>query len=201
MSAVFTKSAKSSAIGSFQSALFVCIFICVFGSIALFAKELPTFVKVIFAAFAFGFVFWVISLIQQGLRYLKSGKDWHVEVTDHKLLWQSPVQETMASFEVLLSDILTLRHVVAKTDSKRGTRSHDFTIELRNGEIIEVSDQISGVHPKEVFEAIHENGVPYAQEFVYTKEQIRERRNQKRARRRAAKAKRHLQTTAVVSGR
>lgn len=199
MSVVFTKTAKSSAVGSIQSALFVAIVVCVFATVALFVEDLPTFVKFVFATVSFALVFWVASLIRQGIRYLRSGKDWRVEITNRKLSWQSPVQETMTSFDVLLSDILSLRHVMMKTGSKRGARSHDYTIELRNGTVIEVSDQISGIHPEEVFEAIHEKGVPYAKEFIYKKEEIRQWREQKRARRREAKDRHQRQRHSVVS--
>jgi len=199
MSVVFTKTAKSSAVGSFQSALFVATLSCVFGAVALLIEQLPIVMKVIFACVGFATLFWVASLIRQGLRYLKSGKDWRVEVTSRKVSWQSPVHETMASFELPLADIQTLRHVATKVGTRNAGPSHDYTIELRNGDVIDVSDQISGIHPEKVFEAMLENGVPFEREFVNTKEQASQKREQKRARRRAVKAKQRPHTVSVVS--
>lgn len=187
--------------GSFQSALFVAVVASVFGAIAIFVEDLPSIVRGILAVIGLVCLLWVASLIRQGIRYLSSGKDWRVEVTERKVSWQSPVPETMASFEVPLSDILTLRHVITKLGSRNAGRRHDYTIELRTNDIIDVSDQISGIAPEKVFEAMQERGVPLVEEFVHTKEQFRQKRNEKRARKREAKARHRLQTSSVVSGR
>lgn len=201
MSAVFTKTAKSSAIGSFQSATIVALIGSIFGVVAAVASEMPVFMKVIFSIVAFGCLLGVAAYVRQGIRYLKSGKPWRVEVTSRKLSWQSPVEDTLASFELPLSEILTLRHVMTKVAGRKTVPSHEYTIELRNGQIIKVSDQISGIHPEKVFEAMRQQGVPFAKELVRTKEELRQRREQKRARRRKSRANRRLERTSVVSAR
>ncbi len=198
MSVVFTKTAEESAKGSFLGAAFVTVVGGLFVGTFFLAEGLPTFAKVILLGVGLLSFLWVRSLIREGRSYLRSGRDWRVEITDRKLSWQSPVQEIMASFEIPLSNIQAVRHVRTRRSQRSGSGYRDaYTIERHKGETIKVSDQISGIQPDVVFTALQEAGVPYEKEVIHTKEQFREKRELRRAKRRERRAKRRLQPATV----
>jgi hypothetical protein len=201
MPVVLTRTARSAATDSLTGASIVALVGSIFAAILLFADDLPTFAKVVMAGAVILCLLWMISLVRRAIAFLRAGRDWRVEITDRKLSWQSPLQDVQKSFGVPFSNIKTLRHVRTKTGSK-GTRYTDrYTIELKKGGDIKLSKNVSGVNPEDVFQAMHEKGVPFVQEVIRTKAQHRQKREEKRARRREARAQRSPRGGAVVSGR
>jgi len=186
MAIIFRKTAKQSAKDSLLNALLVALVGCIFLAVFFIDKALPTIfvVCIVFAELMIAIM--VAHYIKEARQYLHSNKEWRVEVTGRKLKWQSPVPEIMQSFEIERDNIKTLRHVIYKTKSGSRTRtSHRYFIDLNVGDNIQISDQISGISPYDVFQALEKHGFPLAEETSrpsQRRQEKQERRRQRRAR-------------------
>lgn len=195
MTAVFNKTAKSSATQSFVHAAVATLVGCLFIAIAVFVIDLPAVAGVLLPIIGLLSLIWAVGLARTGAKYLSSGMGWRVEVTEQSLSWQSPLEQVMASFDVPLSNIRTLRHVSTRRSGKGVGYRNDFTIELVEGNTIKISENVRGIDPGLVFEALEAEGVSIVREVYHTKAEIRKKHEKKLDNKRAMRAKRRSEST------
>ena len=99
-------------------------------------------------------VWMAIKIIDEALSILKSGQDWHVEISGSHLSWHSPVPEIMQSFSVPLAHIRAVRHVYTQYKNSNRSPSNKFYIEFTNGQSYELKEQKVGISPMKVFKAL-----------------------------------------------
>lgn len=165
MYTVFKKSAAASAVRCLLSALIPIVVGLAFGGVLIYAKEILTIVKVTAILAIIGSAWMTLKLFGEAVAYMRSGEEWRVEITQQHLLWHSPVQDLMQSFQVPLNHISALRRITYIAKNSKTSPKNNYFIELHTGQTIKIDDQISGIGPRKVFKALGEIGVPFHEDI------------------------------------
>lgn len=195
MTAVFTQTARSSAIQSFVHAAVAAVVGCAFIAVAVFVSDLPSVAAVLLLIIGVASLAWAVGLGRTGVRVLEDGQGWRVEITEQSLSWQSPLQKVMASFDVPLLNIRTLRHIQTRRTGKNLGYRNEFIIELIDGDNIQVSENISGVDPLLVFQALESQGVSIERESYHTQAEVKQKHRHRLDKKRAMRAQRSSEST------
>lgn len=174
MASVFIRTAKSSATTSYLLASVSILVGSIFVAAGIFADSVPMLGAIGFSVVGLLAYCWGLSLFRSARSYLKSGRDWRVEITNIGLSWQSADENVMASFHVAFKEIELLRHFRIRRGGKSQGYRDSYTIELNSGESIELSSNIPGIRPALVFEALEEEGLPIEREHYLTKNEVRQ---------------------------
>lgn len=165
MPVVFTKSAAASALTRGLSALVSLIVGVCFIAVFLLVSDLHLAVKIAIVPAVIISAWITIKLIREAVRIFQSGETWRVEITDQHLLWHSPVQELMQSFQLPMNQLKTVRRICYLAKNSKATPRNKYFIELHDGRAVEIDDQISGIAPRKVFKALGEIGIPFQEDI------------------------------------
>lgn len=103
--------------------------------------------------------------------YARAGGKWRVEINNHYVIWESPVEKLFRSFRIKIKDIASLRFVQVRSGgTKSRTAKREFFIHLSNGQTMQVPAQEGGVWVNDVFEALEQQGVRYERESLRNKD-------------------------------
>ncbi len=138
----------------FLTALIVLLVGASFASLLILLDALPILVRISAAAAVCIAAIVFLKMVREALSTLRSGQSWRVEITDHTLIWASPVPEIMASFEIALNDIEKSRRVMTVKKNSKVSPKNQYFLDLKDGSSLEISDQLSAIPPRKVFQAL-----------------------------------------------
>lgn len=187
MTAVFTRTARSSATESYVHAGIAIVVGTVFIALPVFLTDLPTAASIGSLAVSTLCFLWALALARAARAYTKSGLDWRVEVSGSLLSWQSPLEKVMASFSVPLSNIKLLRQIKTRRSGKGAGFRSEFIIELTRGDAIKLPENVPGIDPAEVFEALESAGVRIEREEYLTRSDVIDKHRKRLAEKRLSR--------------
>ncbi|WP_192963698.1 hypothetical protein [Phycobacter azelaicus] len=163
---VFERTAQSIARGKMFSASIALVVAVAFGSILALVDDLPIIVSTAaLGSAAIGLVIF-FKIVKEARDVLKDGRSWRVEITENKLIWASPVDHIMKPFELNLDDIRGTRRLFIIRKNSKVRPKNEYFIDLRDGSSMKISDQLSAIPPKTVFEALQERGIDFQEETL-----------------------------------
>ena len=105
MPIVFTKSPMASALEQGAYLLIALLVGLAFGSLFFLLDDMAMTVMIASGLACLISAWMSVKLIGEAISILKTGRAWRVEITSNSLVWDSPVQKIMKSFEVRLADV------------------------------------------------------------------------------------------------
>jgi len=165
MPVIFTKSAANSALTRSLNALIsLCVGVC-FLVVHFFVSDLHLAVEIVIGLVVIISIWMTLKIICEAIFIFQSGDAWRVEITDQYLLWHSPVQEIMKSFKLPMDNLKTVRRICYIAKNSKVSPRNKYLIELHDGSVVEIDDQISGIAPHKVFKALDKLGIPFHEDI------------------------------------
>lgn len=165
MSIIFEKSTRSSMWLKVTYLIAVIIVCAALGATGWLMDDM--FVRIMIGLFLLIGVAIGISTCREAIMYSRARGKWRVEINNHHLIWQSPIQKLFQSFRIKLDEIDFLQFVqVTSGGTKSRTTKREFFVHLSDRRSMQIPSQEGGVWVNDVFEALEQQGFRYERQNV-----------------------------------
>ncbi|MFQ1701306.1 hypothetical protein ACJ5NV_12005 [Loktanella agnita] len=108
----------------------------------------------------------IVALVREIRAVLASGQDWVVKITENALIWDSPVPEQMQPFTLALTEIAKTRRTMTHYRNSDKSADNIWEILLHDGPPLKIDEQLSGINPEKVFNALAQRGITFEKRSV-----------------------------------